>query len=188
MNNKDVSSEHKIIKQIVDGDYKLFDTLVQKYQKRVLNFVYGIIKNREDAFDITQETFIRSYKSLNKFKYNSSYYSWIYRIAYNLSIDHIKKHQSTTSLPLDQDVVYKDLKNTNDQDIISIIYNEISCLEKKQSTALYLLYNDELSYDEIAVVMNLPVNTVKSHILRGRESLRTILLSRYGIDKEYING
>src|SRR6478735_8489660 len=89
-----------LVRQAQNGDYSAFDTLVQKYQERVYATVYHMTSNHEDANDLAQETFIKAYSALKSFKGDSSFYTWVYRIAVNKTINFLKQRKGKTHLSL----------------------------------------------------------------------------------------
>ncbi|MEO1338631.1 MAG: sigma-70 family RNA polymerase sigma factor, partial [Myxococcota bacterium] len=80
----------ELVKQAKDGDRRAFGRLVETYQRRVYALAYGILRNREDAWDAAQEAFVKAYKSLDRFEGTASFYTWMYRITYNVSIDFLR--------------------------------------------------------------------------------------------------
>ena len=89
-----------LVRQAQGGDYSAFDTLVQKYQERVYATIYHMTSNHEDANDLTQETFIKAYKAVNSFKGDSSFFTWVYRIAVNKTINFLKGRKNKIHLSL----------------------------------------------------------------------------------------
>src|SRR5690606_19930925 len=84
-------ADREMLEAVQRGDGTAYRGLVEKYQGRVYSMVYGMLRNREDARDVTQEAFVKAYRSLDTFRLESSFYTWIYRIAMNLAIDHTRK-------------------------------------------------------------------------------------------------
>ena len=88
-----VDSDIAIVNRVKAGDMTAFDELTKKYRERIFSVVYNMVSNREDAFDITQDVFIKAFTGINSFKGNSGFYTWIYRIAVNMSISFIRKNR-----------------------------------------------------------------------------------------------
>ena len=87
----DTESEYKIIKQIMNGEYEQYAMLIEEHQNKLFTFIYRIVNNREDAEDLTQDTFIKAYKSIHSFRFKSKFSTWLYQIGYNNSCNLIKR-------------------------------------------------------------------------------------------------
>jgi RNA polymerase sigma-70 factor, ECF subfamily len=173
--------DDEIIREFQKGNTLVFDELVIKYQCRIARVVTRFVHDPSEALDITQETFIKAYKALDRFQFNSSFYTWIYRIAVNTAKNHLIANGR--KLPdLDYDV--RDLDNISKQDIseysspekmliceeINSIFNhEVEKLPIELRTVIQLRDVDGMTYDQIANVMGCPIGTVRSRIYRARE-------------------
>ena len=176
---KDIDKVPFEIKKAKNGDKDAFNLMVIKYQPRIMSVLYGFLKTHSDAEDLTQQTFIKAWTNLDKFRGESSFYTWIYRIAINLAKNFVKKPSTQiekTSLSIDEHQY--DLPE--DLDPLSFISNEqlksgldsfISSMPEKLKTAFILREFEGKSYEEIAVVTNCPVGTVRSRIFRAREEI-----------------
>ena len=87
------NEDHDLVKRVLEGDGTAYRGLVERYQGRIYNVCYGMVRNREDARDLAQEAFVKAYKNLHRFRLESSFYTWICRIAMNVSIDHLRKQK-----------------------------------------------------------------------------------------------
>ena len=176
--NKDI--DLSLVRRVKKGDYRAFDLLVLKYQSRVMATVFKYVKEKELAEDITQEAFVKSFKSIDSFREESSFYTWIYRIAVNTAKNYlisVKRREETllSDFSGDDSYVPEKLDVDSPQDILSaselrdLIFESLTTLGEETRTALSLREFDGLSYEQIAQIVNCPVGTVRSRIFRGRE-------------------
>jgi len=179
MNDEDLA----VIEKIKNGDSNAFNMLVLKYQKQVFNFINRMINNFDDALDLTQDTFFKAYKNINSFKFNSKFSTWLYKISYNHSINFIKRNNKKNELlnKLDVKEFSSDKchveKNIND--LIDVVLNKIN---SGYRSAIYLFYKENSSYEDISKIMGIPLNTVRSHIRRGKKCIKELLTADYKID------
>ena len=185
-----------LVRRSKKGDYRAFDLLVLKYQSRVIATAYKYVKEKQLAEDIAQEAFIKSYKSLDSFREESSFYTWVYRIAVNTAKNYIvssKRREEIIMTDLSEDNNYYPEKPDIDspQDILNaselrdLIFATLSSLGEETRTALSLREFDGLSYEQIAEISNCPVGTVRSRIFRGREMIEEKVRKHMG--KKLIN-
>ena len=172
-------NEASLLKKARNGDKDAFNLMVIKYQQRIMSVLYGFLKNHSDAEDLSQQTFVKAWTNLEKFRGDSSFYTWIYRIAINLAKNFVKKPSTQfekTSVSIDEHQY--DLPE--DLDPLSFISNEqlksnldsfISSMPEKLKTAFILREFEGKTYEEIAAVTNCPVGTVRSRIFRAREEI-----------------
>jgi RNA polymerase sigma-70 factor, ECF subfamily len=181
-----------IIQQVLSGKHEQYGLLVQRYQESLIHFLRGILGTDEDVFDCAQDAFLAAYRNLWRYSANHTFRAWIYAIARNKAIDLIRKRKKQVLLALDEQIVDQQLSPeeawlAKEQAIhIREILEE---LPEHYRQALYLRYQQELSYEEISVVLNIPLSTVKTHLHRGKEKLRQIM-ERRGInepDRRYAN-
>jgi len=177
--------DQKIIDKIVGGDTNAFSVLVDRYKNMVYTLALRMIKNREEAEEISQDTFIKVYKSLHKFKGNSKLSTWIYKVAYNSCLDKLRKDQKDYNLvPIDEYTEYqvKTIDNALDaleaQEQKQLIQDCLQLLPSTDSFLLTLFYFEDLSLDEISIIVNLKPNNVKVKLFRIRKNLATILQER----------
>ena len=182
--NKDI--DLSLVRRVKKGDYRAFDLLVLKYQSRVMATVFKYVKEKELAEDITQEAFVKSFKSIDSFREESSFYTWIYRIAVNTAKNYlisVKRREETllSDFSGDDSYVPEKLDVDSPQDILSaselrdLIFESLTTLGEETRTALSLREFDGLSYEQIAQIVKCPVGTVRSRIFRGREVIEEIV-------------
>jgi RNA polymerase sigma-70 factor (ECF subfamily) len=186
-NKLKVKDDFTLIRAIQSGDHNAFETLINRYQRQVANQIYMNMGNRDDVDDIAQEVFIRVYRSLPKFKFHSSFFSWIYRITMNLCIDEIRKRKIRRMLSLDflaedyldKNGVSDEVPTPSDSVLLNekkdIVRRAMQHLSKEHREILTLREYQDLSYDEIAETLGLTVQAVKSRIFRARSEIRNLL-------------
>jgi RNA polymerase sigma-70 factor (ECF subfamily) len=171
--------EQELIKRARNGDHEAFKEIVKKHEKQIISTVNGMLGYCPEAEDIAQETFIRFYKSLDKFKGKSSIGTYLTRIAINLSLNEIKRRQRLRKLfPKSYDKIINILntKNSNKQkEIHKIVHMGLQKLEPKFRSVIVLRLIDGYSTQETAKILNLPVGTVLSRLARGQMKLKEIL-------------
>jgi RNA polymerase sigma factor (sigma-70 family) len=170
-----------------------FKELVESHQKRVFNTAISFLQNKEDAEDITQEVFIEVFHSLEKFKGQSSVSTWIYRIAVNKSLDHLRKKNRKKRFGFMTSLFNKESGEVNidaghfehpgilleKKEKAKLLFAVIDELSENQKTAFILYHVEELSQKEIGEVMNLSTKAVESLIARARAALREKLEGIY---------
>ena len=177
-------SDQQLVERVKQGDKQAFDMLVMKYQHRILGLVGSYVSDYQEVQDVTQEAFIKAYRAIDKFRGDSSFYTWLYRIAVNTAKNHLvskgrKLPESDIDLHdtdvLDSTASFKVIdspeRNLYRDEIEKVIHDVIRRLPDELRTAVMLREFDGLSYDEIANVMDCPVGTVRSRIFRAREAI-----------------
>lgn len=152
-----------------------FAELVARYQDRIYNYAYRMTGSREDAQDLAQETFIRVYTHLDRFRVEERFSPWIYRITTNLCLNHLKRRRRNVSLlPDSADVDGPALPDSalEASEERLILQQAIMGLPEHYRAVILLRHVEELSYEEIAQVTELPLGTVKTRLFRARELLQ----------------
>jgi RNA polymerase sigma-70 factor (ECF subfamily) len=178
------SSDKKLVKRVQRGDKGAFDLLVLKYQHKIVNLVMRYVRDPELALDITQEAFIKAYRALPRFRGDSAFYTWMYRIAVNTAKNHLAaQRRRPMSVELDmqdpeQYDLHAKLKETDTPEAITLsnemketIERAIAALPEDLRTAIILRELEGMSYEEIAQTMECPVGTVRSRIFRARDAI-----------------
>lgn len=175
------SIDDALIEQVIKGDRESFDILVKKYQSRITILINRIIEDPTQSADIAQEVFIKAYRSLDKFRGDSAFYTWLYRIAINTAKNYLKSNKSQKS---ETDV---DFNNTDElpakirirdystpetwlcsDELQQALLDAVNTLPEELRSCIILRELAGLSYEEIAQVMQCPVGTVRSRIFRAR--------------------
>lgn len=165
------------------GDRRAYDFLVVKYQHRVAALIRRYTQNPQDISDLSQDTFIRAYQALGKFRGDSAFYSWLYRIAINTALSHVSgQHRMVSESDLSRDEQLHDWVNERHsvagpepehdaQELHSVVQVAMAELPSDMAQALRHREWDGMSYEAIADAMQVPVGTVRSRIFRAREAL-----------------
>lgn len=170
-------SDEYYIERVLQGDHSSFATLVERHKDMIFTIANRMLKNREEAEEISQDTFLKAYRSLRKFRKESKFSTWLYRIVYNLCVSQLrKKKQSVDSI--DDEGKHIDIEDTQDkmkqlekQDRKRFIDQAINRLNYDEKTIITLYYQEELSVDEISEVTRLTHSNVKVKLHRARNKL-----------------
>lgn len=170
-------SDEEIVSRILDGEQEAFATLVRRYQGRILRLGWGFFRNTDEAEDFTQEVFLKAYSALGSFRRASSFSTWLTRIAYNTGINARKRKGRYESL----DAEPEDARNISPEDSlllsesVSELKKAMAELPERYALCLELYFREGMKYEEISQVSGMPVNTIKSHVFRAKQSLRQAL-------------
>jgi len=179
--------ERDLVSEVLSGNRKAFIKLIKQYERLVLHIVTPLIGINEDREDICQDVFIKVYEKLRTFQFNSKLSTWIGNIAYNTSINYLQKKKNILlrNITSHENELYplesENIEMDNPENIfirhedIEQLNKSINMLTELQKTILLLFYQDELSLDEIGKVMEMPLNTVKSHLFRAKISLKGMM-------------
>lgn len=187
-------SDTEIINQLRQGNEAAFRMLVEHYQKMVVNTCFGMVHNREDAEDIAQDVFVEVYRSIQNFRADAKLSTWLYRIAVNRSLNYIrdnKKHRWFQSFENEVETKNRQLLQIESSEAdqpafelenkqrATILHEAIRTLPENQKVAFTLSKYEELSYQEIAEVMELSVSSVESLLFRAKKNLQKKLYTCY---------
>ncbi|HJN77006.1 MAG TPA: sigma-70 family RNA polymerase sigma factor [Myxococcota bacterium] len=183
------AEDRALVEAVLAGDSTAYRGLVERYQRRVYALVCGMVRDKEDARDITQEAFVKAYKNLDRFRLESSFYTWLYRIAMNLAIDHLRKFKKRRHSEFDEGVASYDAEG--DLHSGHSLGNASRELERKQLHGRILSALDKLSpdhkqiillrevegfsYKEIADALEIAEGTVMSRLFYARRKLQAAL-------------
>lgn len=181
--------DHELVRAVLAGDATAYRGLVERYQGRIYAVCYGMVRNPEDARDLAQDAFVKAYKNLARFELRSSFYTWLCRIAMNVSIDMLRRQKVRKAELFDEGIATKDSGG-----VLSMAHHkndpgralERSRLKEKIAAALDELPEDQrqvvvlreiegFSYKEIAEVMGIPEGTVMSRLYYARRKLQVAL-------------
>ena len=175
-----IEDDDQIIQRCLSGNKDDFKLLVDKYQIRIINACYKYTKNLPDAEDVAQEVFLKAYANLDSFKFDSKFYSWIYKIAINTSLNYINSKEKRQEKETISDESCQITENTSTDDpreyyqlneLINIVQPLIHKLpdDLKQMIELYEIY--DYTYEEISNKLSIPIGTVRSRLHRARNML-----------------
>ncbi len=185
----DVSDE-TLVERAQTGDHDAFRLLVERYQRRLLAIAFGVVRNHEDALDVVQEAFVKVYKHIDKFQGSSSFYTWVYRITVNLSIDVLRKRARHHEVDYDDTLQRKNSGNEpmspsllgvnparvyQRRELLEQLDEALKNLSEKHRTIILLREVKGLSYSEIAEILNISKGTVMSRLHHARRNLQEAL-------------
>ena len=178
------ASDKKLVERVQKGDKGAFDLLVLKYQHKIVNLIMRYVRDPELSLDIAQEAFIKAYRALPRFRGDSAFYTWMYRIAVNTAKNHLAAQRRR---PMDIELDLQDpeqydlhakLKETDTPEGVALgnelketVERAIAALPEDLRTAIVLRELEGMSYEEIAQTMDCPVGTVRSRIFRARDAI-----------------
>jgi RNA polymerase sigma-70 factor (ECF subfamily) len=201
--------ELNIIKKIQAGNIDEFEEIVNRYKDKAMTLAMRILKNSEDAEDALQEAFIKTFRAIadKQFEERAKFSTYFYRIVYNTAIDFYKKHKAKTfnlinidstrtndegevtdiaafEMNIDRDKYYmsgnyETDRSALDNDMQEMVNKYLEEIPEKYSTILTLFYINDLSHDEIAETLKLPLGTVKNRIFRAKDKLKEVLMKKY---------
>jgi len=177
-------SDKQLVERVKRGDQRAYDMLVLKYQHKIFGLISRYVKDSDEVQDVAQEAFIKAYRALPKFRGESAFYTWLYRIAINTAKNYlVSRSRRPPSIDVDVgDAEFYDgadgLRDTDNPENVlfgnelkAVVDTAIQALPEDLRTALTLREFDGLSYEDIADVMDCPVGTVRSRIFRAREAV-----------------
>lgn len=176
-----IPDQHYIDK-ILQGETNAFAVLVDRYKNMIYTLTLKMIKNKEEAEEVAQDTFIKVYNSLGKFKGDSKFSTWIYKIAYNTCLDNLKKNKKEDlNISIDEFSAHliKTMDNAlsalEDKERKQTIQNCLNLLPSEENFLLTLFYFEDQSLEEIGKIMSINANNVKVKLFRSRQKLAVIL-------------
>ncbi len=167
------------IKKLKEKSEDEFEKFFKSYLNRIYTVVYRVVRNPATAEDLTSEVMMKVYNNIHKFKEKSQLSSWVFRIAYNHAVSHVRRHRSAESIE-DYETKIKDnsvghLDYLQREELSDYIKEKLMELPKDYRVALTLYHFEELPYKEIAYTMGINIGTVKTYIHRGRNELKVLL-------------
>jgi RNA polymerase sigma-70 factor (ECF subfamily) len=184
--------DRKLVERCQKGDPKAFRVLVERYQRRVFSIAFGLVHNKEDALDITQEAFVKVHRYIGNFQGSSSFYTWLYRIVINLCIDFLRKSSKTVAVDYD-DQLQHGSRIEGDINILSQEFDEnpakvfkqkelgeqilkaLDDLPGKHKEIILMREVDGMSYEDMARILKISKGTVMSRLFHARQKLQNKL-------------
>ncbi len=180
----DSNPDNELVTRVQQGEKAAFDLLVLKYQHRIVKLVSRYVREPADALDVSQEAFLKAYRALPKFRGDSAFYTWLYRIAINTAKNHlVSLSRRPTEVDLENEngeqIELEELQKTIESperllltnEIKDTVFDTIERLPDDLRTAITLREVEGMSYEEIAAAMDCPIGTVRSRIFRAREAI-----------------
>jgi RNA polymerase sigma-70 factor, ECF subfamily len=188
-------SELDLVKQCQAGNTEAFDQLVTRYRTRVFAMIYNMVHNEQDAWDLAQDSFVKAWKSIGRFRSRSSFYTWIYRIVMNVTIDWLRKKQvkgagtefndaiqlkeiepASRTLPKADPLPHERMEQS---EIRARIDNAIAQLSPEHRAVILMKEIEEMQYHEIAEALGCSIGTVMSRLFYARKKLQNLLKDVY---------
>jgi RNA polymerase sigma-70 factor (ECF subfamily) len=187
--NPGTLADGELVHSAVAGGESSFEELVRRYQRPIASYVYRMVGDYDAALDLTQEVFIKVYNSLARYRSEFKFSTWIYKIAHNAAIDHLRRHSVREQhlMAVDEGtrpaLTIESRRLTPEQESEraerrSEIELVVQSLSPAYRELIVLRHSHDLSYDEIAEVTGLPLGTVKNRLFRAREAMRDLLVPR----------
>lgn len=190
----DWEPDHELVRATLAGDAYAYKGLVERYQSRIYGVCYGMVRNPEDARDLAQDTFVKAHQNLERFRFGASFYTWLCRIAMNVSIDFLRRQKVRRAEAFDEGIAAKDSDG-----VISFAHHAqspsralersrlkarieaaLAELPEEQRQIIILREVDGLAYKEIAEVLDIPEGTVMSRLFYARKKLQAALRDEHG--------
>ena len=178
----------RLVESARRGDQKAFRELFERYQRKVFSIAYGFVRNPEDALDLVQEVFVKVHRHLDSFQGTSSFYTWLYRITVNVSIDRVRREKNRRGVEYDDGVAHEDAAESespvvstttgisparalSQKELAQKIEEATRMLSPAHMEILLLREVEGLSYEELAEVLDIPKGTVMSRLFHARQNL-----------------
>ena len=186
-----MSDDASLIAATLAGDSAAFGRLVQQYQDRLYNSLLRVLGSADDAADIVQDAFVQAYVKLSSFRGGSAFYTWLYRIAFNLAMSHMRRSHKKASLDEMKTLVGAEPTDGQptvetgliEQERAELVHAALAELSFEHRQIIVLREIDGCSYEEIAEILDLPVGTVRSRLFRARLEMRDLLTPRLHIER-----
>jgi RNA polymerase sigma-70 factor (ECF subfamily) len=177
MTSQDTEADNSIVERYLAGDMTAFDELMIRYERQVYRVCYRFVNNRDDAMDLAQEVFIKAFEHLSNFRRESSMKTWLYRIAMNHCINHVKKNarefvEITENIGSTRASVHSDMEDREQREQFRIL---VKRLPPKQKAILEMRIHEQLSYEEIATMSGRSISTIKASVFFALEKLRKLV-------------
>ena len=182
-------SDQDLVRLCLNSDERAARELVERFERPVFSLVYRMVRDRELAEDLTQEVFVRTFNNLQRYDRSYKFSSWLFKIAYNLTVDHLRRkelktisihgapdavtsdQQEATSVTLESEGEAPD-ERVESLELAGQLEQAIGRLREEYRTAILLRHVEGRAYEEIAEIMDIPLGTVKTYIFRARRQLR----------------
>ncbi len=174
---KDLENDRELVQRYLAGDVLAFDELMTRHERSVYRLCFRFVKNRDDAMDLTQDVFIKAFENLTAFRGDARFKTWIYRVAVNHCINYLKKNsrefvEVTDAIGSVKPSIHRTLL---EEERRVIVRGMMECLPPKQRAILELRMNENLSYEEIATILDRSVSTIKSSVFFALAKLKKLV-------------
>jgi RNA polymerase sigma-70 factor (ECF subfamily) len=188
-------SDLELVKRCQAGQTEAFDELVSRYRTRVFAMIYNMVHNEQDAWDLAQESFVKAWKSIKRFRRHSSFYTWVYRIVMNVTIDWLRKKQiKGAGAEFDDSIQLKDIdpasrtvpkaeplphERMEQREIRAKIDHALGQLSPEHRAVILMKETEDMQYHEIAETLGCSIGTVMSRLFYARKKLQNLLRDVY---------
>ena len=195
-----IDADALLVKKAQKGDIDAFETLVKKYEKTVYNMSCRMLSDKDEAMDAAQDVFLKVFKSIGNFKSEAKFSTWLYRICSNVCFDILRKRKDMYNMSIDDTIELDDGEMRMDlaaqspgiedeierAELKSLVSSAVEKLPDMHRTMIVLRDFKDLSYSQIAYILDIPEGTIKSRINRARKALRQLLVNKKEL-KDYIS-
>lgn len=189
----DPAEDRELVRRVQEGDQAAFRTLFERYHRRAYAVAYGVVKNKQDALDVVQDGFVKVHRHIDSFQGTSSFYTWLYRIIMNLSIDHVRRRRNAKGLEYDDAVGRGDEDVAGDgtllprildgnpgktvirRELLGRIQKALEELPEYHRAVILLREVEGLSYEEMAEILEVPKGTIMSRLFHARKKMQAEL-------------
>ena len=186
-------NDHDLVQRLQQGDSRAFRTLFDRYHRRAFAVAVGVVKNKDDAQDVVQEAFVKVHKNIGKFQGTSSFYTWLYRIVMNVSIDHVRRTSRRKNLDFDERVVHEKSEVAGDGALLPNVANAnpgraalrrelggaiaaaLAELPEHHRQVIVLREIEGMSYEQMADALDVPKGTIMSRLFHARKKMQAEL-------------
>jgi RNA polymerase sigma-70 factor (ECF subfamily) len=194
------ATEKNLVELSAGGDVEAFETLIQAHQKKVYNIALRMTKNPEDAQELAQDTFVRAFVAIKKFRCEASFSTWLYRIAMNVCTDFLRKRNKAIVVSMEQGAVGSENEQpiqlaeegpgpdelSERRQLKKLVRQAMDSLSAEHRQVLVLRDLMDLSYKDIANTLDVSEGTIKSRINRAREGLKQVILKKPELFRDYV--
>ena len=182
MRNQAGLSEQEVLIRVKKGDKEAYQAIVVRYMRPAYSIALGFLHNQQDALDVSQEAFIRAFRKLKLYDTDKPFFPWFYRLLKNLCLDQIKKVKRRNEVPLEEVPFHSD--RVRNKELREDLWFGIDRLPIEQKEVILLRYFRQLSYREIAEMMDKPIGTVMSSLYYAKKRLKEVLEKHLGYEEQ----
>jgi len=184
-------SDKQLIQTFIDGDQIAFRSLVLRYQDHMFSVCMSVLKNRDEAQEATQDTFLKVHRAIKSYNSESKFSSWLYKIAYRTSLDYLRKRKSTSDLDSINSgyLGFEDSKSNSleNQELSHLLLKAMDSMPEDESVLIRMFYLEEMSIKELEEITGMGKSNIKVKLFRARKKLSNILSNQYKGIEEYLH-
>lgn len=175
--------ESELIREALGGNSQAYGELVERFQDRLFNAMLHVVGSHDEAEDVVQESFVQAYIKLDTFQGNSQFFTWLYRIAFNNALSRQRRRRGDLSIEQSREITGSDPQDRHEapdepllrQERVTMVTEALQHLSSEHRTILVMREMQEMSYEEIAEILNINIGTVRSRLSRARNQLKMLL-------------